>query len=185
MIAEKDFHTLPLCIDLDGTLWHGDCLWLSAKIFLQKKPWKILHLLIWWLQDRTTLKHNLVKNLGFNSNQIIFYKPILEYIKNLKSQGAKLFLITGSDQIIADAVAKNLGIFEQAFGSHIGKNMVAQNKAELLNTLFGKQKYIYFGNEWKDRFVWQDSAAAVAVNISKRTKIWLENSGIYTKYFEC
>jgi hypothetical protein len=61
--------------------------------------------------------------------------------------------------------------------------MVAQNKAALLNNLFGKRNYIYFGNEWKDRFVWQHSAAAVAVNVSKRTSDWLESNNIYTKYF--
>lgn len=185
MIAEKDFHKFPLCIDLDGTLWDGDCLWLSAKLFLKKSPWKILNLIIWWSQDRTVLKHNLVKNIGFEPIHIDFYEPILEYVKALKANGAKLYLITGSDQIIADAVAKHLGIFEQAFGSSIKKNMVGHNKTDILNNLFVKHQYIYFGNEWKDRLVWQNSAAAVAVNVSKRTKNWLKNSGIYTKYFKC
>lgn len=185
MIDEAEFYKFPLCIDLDGTLWPGDCLWLSAKNFLKKFPWKIFHLIVWWLNDRTILKHNLVKNTEFNASKISFYKHMLEYINSLKAKGAKLYLITGSDQIIADAVGKHLGIFEKSFGSHIGTNMVAKNKAELLNNLFGTKQYIYFGNEWKDKFVWQDSAAAVAVNVSKPTKNWLKNSGIYTKYFEC
>ena len=185
MIAEKDFYKFPLCIDLDGTLWPGDCLWLSARKFLKKSPWKIFHLIIWWLNDRTVLKHSLVKDMHFNPSHIVFFPSMLEYIQNLKAKGAKLYLITGSDQIIADAIGKHLGIFENSFGSHIGTNMVAQNKAELLNNLFGEKNYIYFGNEWKDRFVWQHSAAAVAVNVSKATKNWLKNSGIYTKYFEC
>ena len=29
--SEEDFAKFPICVDLDGTLWAGDCLWLSLS----------------------------------------------------------------------------------------------------------------------------------------------------------
>ena len=183
--SAKDFAKFPICVDLDGTLWAGDCLWLNLLEFLKQHPLRFLQPLFWWHKDRTYLKYNLAKAVFFNPKKLSFFPEILEYLLGLKSRGAKLYLVTGSDQTIADAIAKHLNIFEKAFGSTLGNNLVGMNKAELLNILFGEKKYIYFGNEWKDRFVWEYCIAAVAVNIDQKTSAWLDAQPIYTRRFIC
>lgn len=184
-IIEKDFAKFPICVDLDGTLWPGDCLHLCLKNCLKKYPFKIFHLLFWWFKGRTYLKHNLLKLVSFNPDKLPFFPEILQYLHSLKQQGAKLYLITGSDQQIADKVSRYLNIFEEAYGSTLGNNLVGENKADLLNFLFGKQKYIYFGNEWKDRLVWRYCAAAVAIDVDQKTLEWLNTQSIYTRRFIC
>lgn len=184
-ISEQDFAKFPICVDLDGTLWSGDCLWICIADFLKHHPLRIFQMLYWWYQDRTYLKHNLLKFVSFHPERLAFFPEILEYLRHLKENGAKIYLITGSDQQIADMVSKHLNIFDNAFGSTLGCNLVGNNKANLLNNTFGKKKYIYFGNEWKDRLVWEHSIAAAVVNIDKKTSNWLESQPIYARRFIC
>jgi len=183
--SEQDFAKFPICVDLDGTLWAGDCLWLCARDFLKRYPFRFFQLFIWWKKGRTHLKHNLFKNVFFDPKKLLFFSEILQYLFWLKEQGAKLYLVTGSDQQIADKVSGFLNIFEDAFGSTLDNNLVGEKKAALLNKMFGSKKYIYFGNEWKDRLVWQHSIAAGAVNVDKKTLEWLGSQPIYTRRFIC
>ena len=180
-----DFSQYPICVDLDGTLWDGDCLWLCLSKFLKRYPWRITKIFLWWNQSRVHLKHNLLKHVVFDAREINYFSELLIYLTELKNSGAKLYLITGSDQEIADKVAQHLNLFEGAYGSTVGNNLVGNKKAELLNKLFGIKSYIYFGNEWKDRFVWQHCAAAGCVNINNKTLKWLSSKGIYIRRFIC
>lgn len=184
-ISEQHFAEFPICVDLDGTLWAGDCLWLCTRQFLKKKPLGILQLLFWWYKGRTYLKHNLLKFVSFDPSKLLFFQDILQYLFCLKEQGAKIYLVTGSDQQIADQVSAHLKIFEGAFGSTLDNNLVGNKKAALLNTLFGSKKYIYFGNEWKDRLVWQHCIAVGAVNVDKKTSNWLDAQPFYARRFIC
>lgn len=184
-ITEQNFAQYPICVDLDGTLWAGDCLWLCARAFLKRNPLRIFQLLFWWYKGRTHLKHHLLNFVSFDPGKLLFFQDILQYLLLLKEQGAQIYLITGSDQQIADKVSAHLNIFEDAFGSTLGNNLVGKKKATLLNTLFSEKKYIYFGNEWKDRFVWQHSIAAVAVNVDQKTLNWLNAQPFYTRRFIC
>ena len=184
-LSEQDFTQYPICVDLDGTLWEGDCLWLCARQFLKRKPFRIFQLLFWWYKGRTHLKRNLLKVVSFDPSKLLFFQDILQYLLYLKEQGAQIYLITGSDQQIADKVSAHLNIFENAFGSTLGNNLVGEKKAKLLNSLFGSKKYIYFGNEWKDRLVWQHCIAAGAVNVDQKTSDWLDAQAFYTRRFIC
>lgn len=180
-----NFSHYPICVDLDGTLWAGDCLWVCIRKFLKKYPLRFAQVFLWLRQGRTHLKHNLLDYVTFEAKELNYFSEILIYLNELKSQGGKLYLITGSDQAIADKVAKHLNIFECAYGSTIGNNLVGDKKANLLNQLFGVKDYIYFGNEWKDRLIWQHCAAAVCVNINNKTLKWLTSNGIYIRRFIC
>lgn len=180
-----NFSYYPICVDLDGTLWGGDCLWLCMRKFLKQHPLRLIQVLLWWRKGRTHLKHNLLNYITFEAKELNYFPDLLIYLTELKSQGAKLYLITGSDQAIANAVSKHLNLFECSYGSTIGNNLVGNKKAELLNKLFGSKKYIYFGNEWKDRLVWQHSAAAGCVNIDQKTLRWLETKKIHIHRFIC
>lgn len=183
--SEQDFIKFPICVDLDGTLWAGDCLWLCIHAFLKRYPYKIFQLFFWWYKGRTYLKHNLLKYIFFDPKKLHFFPEVQKYLFSLKKQGAKIYLVTGSDQQIADKVSSHLKLFENAFGSTLGNNLVGERKAKLLNSLFESKKYIYFGNEWKDRFIWQHCIAAGAVNIDKKTCAWLNSQPIYTRRFIC
>lgn len=184
-ISEQDFVKFPICVDLDGTLWEGDCLWLCLADFFKHHPLKIFCVLFWWYRGRTHLKYNLLKFVSFKPERLSFFPEILSYLHDLKKKGAKIYLVTGSDQKIADAVSAHLNIFEKAFGSSLDCNLVGHNKADLLNKIFGKKNYIYFGNEWKDRFVWEHCVAAAAVDIDQKTSNWLRSQSIYIRRFFC
>lgn len=183
--SESDLIKFPVCVDLDGTLWEGDCLWLCVRQFLKQNPFKAFILPFWWYKGRAFLKNKLLKFVSFEPANLTFFPEILEYLTQLKDQGAKIYLVTGSDQFIADKVSSFLNIFENAFGSTPENNLVGEKKAELLNKMFGIKQYIYFGNEWKDRLIWQYCIAAGAINVNKRTLNWLSAQDIYTHRFIC
>ena len=74
--SEQDFAKFPICVDLDGTLWSGDCLWLCARDFLKRHPFRFFQLFIWWKKGRTHLKHNLLKNIIFDPKKLVFFPEI-------------------------------------------------------------------------------------------------------------
>ena len=69
-VSEQNFAEFPICVDLDGTLWAGDCLWLCARQFLKCKPLGVFQLLFWWYKGRTHLKHNLLKFVSFDPKKL-------------------------------------------------------------------------------------------------------------------
>lgn len=188
--TDLDLAKYPVCVDLDGTLWAGDCLWVCIRKFLQHDDiginiCRVVQMFLWWCRGRTHLKHNLLRYVKFDAGELTYFQEILQYLTNLKNRGAKLYLVTGSDQDIAVNVLQHLRIFEEAFGSTIGNNLVGHKKAALLNQLFGVKQYVYFGNEWKDRFVWQHCVAAGCVNINSKTLKWFTSQKIYIRRFVC
>jgi len=180
-----DFTQYPICVDLDGTLWAGDCLWLCVRKFLKRYPLRVTQLFLWWYRGRTHLKHNLLKYVTFDATELSYFPEVLQELTDLQKHGAVLYLVTGSDQAIADEVSNHLKFFTKAFGSTIDTNLVGSQKAELLNQLFGAKQYIYFGNEWKDRLVWQHCVAAGCVNIDNKTLKWLSAQQLYIRRVIC
>lgn len=159
--------SLPLTIDLDGTLIFSDTSWLLFFKLIKQKPWLIPAALTWQLKGRAYLKQQMAKRLTFSPEKLRYNQPLIAWLKEQKQQGAALVLITGSDQLAAEKVANFVGLFDAVYGSDGTTNLTGDNKRKLLNKLYGPKGYIYAGNHHKDLKVWQDSAAAIVVNAPK------------------
>lgn len=157
---------LPLCIDLDGTLIRTDTLNESIWMMARHSPLKVLLLPIWLLRGRGFLKRKVMTSYRPSAASLSYNQELLEYIKREHARGRKLVLATASDQVMADDVAKHLGIFDLAIGSDGRINKKSHQKLKALEALFGKKGFVYAGNSWSDVPVWLGSAAAITVDVS-------------------
>ena len=143
--ADNDL-TVPLCVDLDGTLLNTDMLWESLKAVTRQRPWCALWFPVWLLQGRAHLKRQVAARAEVNIAALPFHRGFLEFLKSEKARGRKLILATASDQAIADQLAARFGLFDEVLASNGQRNLRGEAKAALLVERFGLRGFDYAGN---------------------------------------
>src|SRR4029077_19483789 len=117
-----------LCVDLDGTILNGDLLWESLLVLLGAHPWYIFLLPLWLVRGKAALKHEIARRAELNVSTLPFREDVIGYLREEKLRGRKLILATGSDEILATAVADYLGLFDFVLGSDGKTNLTGENK---------------------------------------------------------
>jgi 4-hydroxybenzoate polyprenyltransferase len=149
--------SLPLVVDLDGTLIRTDIL-LEAMLscFKQNKDF-LLKLPYWIIQDKATLKEHLALQVPMDAAHLPYNKDVLEFLKNEKLENRHLVLATASHRLNADLISKHLGIFSQVIATENGINLSARAKRDRLIREFGEKGYDYIGNSHDDLLVWKSA----------------------------
>ncbi|KRB83397.1 UbiA family prenyltransferase [Duganella sp. Root198D2] len=156
--------TLPLIIDLDGTLIHTDMLHESALRTLRDKPVEVLRIPFLLARGKAVLKRRLALHGEFDATSLPYNTALLEWLRQERAQGRKLILCTASDQSIANAISEHLGVFDEVMASDGVVNLAGKNKADALVQRFGQAGYDYAGNSHADLPVWRSARRAVVVN---------------------
>ncbi len=156
--------TLPLIIDLDGTLIHTDMLHESALRTLRDKPFEVLRIPFLLARGKAVLKRRLAQNGDFDAASLPYNTELLDWLRQERSSGRKLILCTASDRAIADAIARHLGVFDEVMASDGVVNLAGKHKAAALVERFGQAGYDYAGNSRADLPVWRGARRAVVVN---------------------
>jgi 4-hydroxybenzoate polyprenyltransferase/phosphoserine phosphatase len=156
--------TLPLIIDLDGTLIHTDMLHESALRTLRDKPVEVLRIPFLLARGKAVLKRRLAQHGEFDATSLPYNTALLDWLRQERSNGRKLILCTASDQSIANAIADHLGVFDEVMASDGMVNLAGKNKADALVQRFGQAGYDYAGNSHADLPVWRGARRAVVVN---------------------
>lgn len=102
--------TLPLCVDLDGTLLATDSLHEAAVAACVADPRVLLALPRWLAQGKARLKEELAQRWAFDPAQLPYHLEFLAYLQEQKAQGRMLVLATASDRRIAQKIADHLGL---------------------------------------------------------------------------
>ncbi len=156
--------TLPLIIDLDGTLIHTDMLHESALRAVRDNPVEVLRIPYFLARGKAVLKRRLAQGSAFDAASLPYNTAFLEWLRQQRSAGRKLILCTASDQAIANAIAEHLGVFDEVMASDGVVNLAGEHKAAALVERFGKAGYDYAGNSQADLPVWRSARRAVVVN---------------------
>jgi len=159
-----DDGSVPLCVDLDGTLLNTDMLWESLKDVARKRPWCVLLFPLWFLQGRAHLKQQVAALANVDIAALPFHRGFLEFLKQEKARGRKLILATASDQAIAEQIAARFGLFDEVLASNGQRNLRGPAKAQLLTERFGGKGFDYAGNSRTDLKVWPATRRAIVVN---------------------
>ncbi|MBY6223066.1 UbiA family prenyltransferase [Ferrimonas balearica] len=166
---------VPLCVDLDGTLLKTDLLLEQLVVLLRTRPMALFGL--FWLaftQGLAAFKRSLADQVSLNVTTLPYHKPLLHYLEQ-QARKRPLWLCTGTDQHLAEAVARHLRLFEGVIGSDGTINMTGHNKARHLLERFGSAGFDYIGNEKKDLAIWQHSRRAQVVTRSRQFARWVRN----------
>jgi phosphoserine phosphatase len=157
--------SVPLCVDLDGTLLNTDMLWESLKDVARRKPWLVFAFPVWLLRGgRARLKEALAARARVEVAALPVHHGFLEFLRREKARGRRLILATASDAVIAERVAAFFGLFDEVLASDGRRNLRGDQKAAVLAGRFGERGFDYAGNSPVDLRVWARARGAVVVN---------------------
>jgi 4-hydroxybenzoate polyprenyltransferase/phosphoserine phosphatase len=153
-----------LIVDLDGTLLKSDMLHESFWSALGRN-WRSPFLAAIALrQGKAALKDYLGSEANIDVSTLPYDDEILAYIRAYRKNGGRVALVTASNQILADNIAKHLQMFDEVHGSDSAHNLKGANKAAFLVERFGNEAFCYMGDVHADLPVWQASQKIVTVN---------------------
>ncbi len=160
--------SLPLCIDLDGTLIQTDSLWESCLRLISQQPFMLFLLLLWLFLGKAGFKQKVSQHVKLAPGSLPFNTNLLKYLTQQRLHNRHIVLVTAANKNIAEAIASHLNIFDEILASDETHNLAGKNKAKVLIDRFGEKGFVYAGNADVDLNVWQHAAAAIVVNASEK-----------------
>ncbi|MCH9808029.1 MAG: UbiA family prenyltransferase [Alphaproteobacteria bacterium] len=162
---------IALVVDLDETLCRSDTLYEAALGYIGEHPISgTLNLLSWLRAGKAALKEELAAHSIIDPSTMRFNEDVLAKIREARQQGRPTLLVSASAQKQVTAVARHLGLFDEAVGTKDGRNLGGQAKADYLTERFGSQGFDYIGDAEADLKVWQEAREVIAVAASPKLK---------------
>lgn len=153
---------VPLCVDLDGTLVATDTLHEALLIAVKRKPALLFRLPFWLARGKAGFKRRLTAEAALDCSLLPYRPDLLEWLREQKSDGRKLYLATASDQSVADAVSSHLNpLFDEAWGSDGTRNLSGSRKQAYLVMRFGEKGFDYAGDAGIDLPVWSSARGVI------------------------
>jgi 4-hydroxybenzoate polyprenyltransferase/phosphoserine phosphatase len=157
-----------LCVDLDGTLIRGNVLWECVLVLLKTRPFTLLRLPFWLLSGRAALKRQLAARIHLDPSRLPYRQQVLDLLRQEKTAGRRIALVTAADRELAESVARYVGLFDEVHASDGQLNLKGANKAEFLTEHFAETGFDYVGDSAADVEVWRSAAAAYVVGTEAR-----------------
>lgn len=163
-----------LVVDLDGTLLRSDLLYESFWAAAGKSWRRALFAVASLRHGPAALKRRLATAMCIDVSSLPYDPDVISRIEAWRRSGGRAALVTASDQLLADAVAEHLGIFDEVHGSDGALNLKGKRKAEFLEARFGRRAFVYVGDSTADLAVWARSAQAITVNAPRSLRAQAE-----------
>ena len=155
--------SMPLVLDLDGTLIAGDLLYKSFFSILRRNPLIVFSCAGWLLRGRAALKRQLALRNRIDWDRLRLHQDVLDLAKREKAAGRTIVLATAADAVLAGQFASRLTFIDQMFASDGERNLKGFAKADLLSRTF-PAGFIYAGDSKADLAVWARASVIVLVN---------------------
>lgn len=155
--------SVPLCVDLDGTLTTTDLLVESLLVLVKKNPLYALLCIGWLLRGKAYLKAKIAQRVAIDVSVLPYNANFVDYLREQRLTGRDLYLCTASNQQFAEQVAKHFGFFKGVLASDEARNLTGLHKAGALAKEFGVHGFDYCGNALADVPVWKQSRQAIVV----------------------
>jgi hypothetical protein len=158
--------SIPLVVDLDGTLIAGDMFYKSFFAVLGRNPFIVLPCIGWFWRGRAVLKRELALRCRIDFDRLKLHQDVLALLLREKAAGRSVVLATAGDALLAAPIAGRLRIFDRVIASDGSLNLKGPAKAQALTQLF-PGGFIYAGDSKADLPVWRRARAVVVVNARK------------------
>ncbi len=150
----------PLYVDLDGTLVRMDTMQQASLLLLRDHPIGALRALWAFRHGRQAAKDIVAEVVDLDPAHMPYRQPVIEYVKQAKSEGRRVVLATGSHRKYADAVAKHLGLFDAVYATENGTNLIGENKLVSIRADCGETDFEYLGDSGQDIVIFEASTVA-------------------------
>jgi 4-hydroxybenzoate polyprenyltransferase/phosphoserine phosphatase len=158
--------TVPLVVDLDGTLIRSDVLIESAFAHLGQNPLRIGGLLSALARGKAALKARLAARTEIDVSHLPYDEDILVLIRQARASGCPTYLASAANERYVRAIAEHLGLFDGWFASNENENLSSTSKARRLVKAFSEKGFDYVGNDSTDLAVWAVARKRIAVRVS-------------------
>ncbi len=156
--------SLPLVIDLDGTLLRSDLLVESALAHVRLHPREALHPLLWLRQGKAYLKGRLAQGVEIDVARLPYNDTVIDLIRQGRAEGREIVLATASHRIYAEQIADHLQMFDRVLATDGTTNLSARTKRDVLVAEFGERGFDYCGNSRDDLEIWAAANRAYVVD---------------------
>jgi 4-hydroxybenzoate polyprenyltransferase len=155
--------SVPLAIDLDGTLIKTDSMIESLLTLFKRNPLLVFAMLAWMAKGKAHLKRQVASRVTLDVSSLPYHMGLLTYLRDQHHESRVLVLATGADEHIARQIAAYLQIFDRVMASDGRINLSGEPKRDRLVAEFGTAGFDYVGNSRKDLVVWQAARHAMVV----------------------
>ncbi|MEA2898784.1 MAG: hypothetical protein QOJ84_4399 [Bradyrhizobium sp.] len=155
--------SMPLVLDLDGTLIAGDLLYKSFVSILRRNPLIVFRCATWLLGGRAALKRQLTLRARIDWDRLQLHQDVVALAIRKKTAGRAIVLATAADGVLAEQLASRLGCIDQVFASDGQRNLKGSVKAQMLRRLF-PAGFIYAGDSAADLKAWRHARGIILVN---------------------
>jgi phosphoserine phosphatase len=155
--------SVPLVLDVDGTLIDGDLLHKSFFWNVLRNPLIVLSCALWLSRGRAVLKRQLALRCRIDWDGIRLHRNVVALAVRENAAGRKVVLATAADAILAGQLASRLGFVDQVLASDGCHNYKGTAKADLLRQSF-PAGFIYAGDSKSDLGVWRHASGIIVVN---------------------
>lgn len=157
-------YTVPLCVDLDGTLIQTDLLYESVFGLLKKNIFYLFLLPFWLFNGKANLKHQIARRVDLDVTLLPYNQDFLEFLKQQKLSGRTLALATAANIHYAQQINSHLRLFDEVLASDAETNISGKRKRKRLIDRYGEKGFDYAGNANIDFDIWSHSREAILVN---------------------
>ena len=142
--------TVPLIVDLDGTLIDGDTLHLSLRRLLRKRPWLLPVLPFVAATGRAEFKRFISNRVTLPAESLPYRGDVIAFVRAERRSSRTIILATAADRRIADAVSAHLGLFDSVIASDGRHNAKGLGKLGSIRAQIGEGEFDYVGDSLAD-----------------------------------
>lgn len=157
-----------LCVDLDGTLIHGNLLWECILALLKSNPGSLFLLPFWLVRGAAFLKHQLASRVVLDPSRLPYRQDVLDLVQRERLAGRRIALVTAADFGLAQSVSNFLGLFDEVHASDGRRNLKGAAKGAFLAQHFSVTGFDYVGDSAADLKVWSHARGAYVVGTESR-----------------
>lgn len=159
--------SIPLVVDLDGTLCRTDTLHEALLGIVSADPKQLLTL-PQKRHDKAAFKRQVADHKLLDPALLPYDDDVLALIRTARQQGRTVALVSASDHRQVSAVADHLDLFDLAIGTGAPDttgNLAAEGKRQVLVERFGEKGFDYIGDSAADLPVWAAARTALGVRV--------------------
>ena len=120
-----DSPSLPLCVDLDGTLIRTDSLVELVLELLRQRPFAALLMPFWLLRGKAAFKSEIASRVELSPVDLPYRESLLTWLRE-QARVRPVYLATAAHRTVAESIAQYLGCFTGVIATQT-INLSAQN----------------------------------------------------------
>ena len=168
--------SVPLCVDLDGSLIRSDSLAEGFILALRTHPLACLKACLLLAVSRAKFKHRIAELAPLDPRFLPYRSELLRVLDNEAAAGRPLILTTAADGLVAQSVARHLGIFDGVIASDGVVNRKGKQKLIAIKQACGR--FLYAGDSAADVPIWKESEGAIVLGGNPEVLRAIRQSGV-------